>query len=264
MLSEVILGLLVSASVAWDAPQYSGFNKDWQDNFGGTSGTSPNTANWQIINNDNNANHEAEVYTSSEANVQLSGGSTLQLVPFWNGNQWTSGRIESNFVFTPAEGRITIAEALIRFGDDPNKQGIWPAFWLLGESLRYGTPWPACGEIDVLEMVNGALTGYGTVHCDVAPGGICHEYNGIGEGIGMPDLNWHAWRVQWDRTSGNWWYETITWFMDGQRFHQVSGSQIGDYNVWQSLAQTPLYFILNVAVGGDWVSLSNINPYVIP
>jgi beta-glucanase (GH16 family) len=243
--------------VAWDAPQYSGFNLDWQDNFNGAGGTPPNTGNWQVINNNNNANHEVEHYTSSISNVQLSGGSTIQLVPVLNGNQWTSGRVESSFVFTPAAGRVTMAEALIRFGTDPNKQGIWPAFWLLGDSIRHGTGWPACGEIDVLEMVDGRLTGYGTVHCDVAPGGICNEYNGIGSSIAMPDLGWHTWRVKWDRTSGNWQSETITWFMDGQQFQQISGSRIGNQGVWKTLAQNPMYFILNVAVGGDWVSLLN-------
>lgn len=61
------------------------------------------------------------------------------------------------------------------------------------------------------------------------------------------------WRIVWDRTSDNWTGETITWFLNDQQFHQVRGDQIGDLGVWQSLAQKPLFFILNVAVGGDWV-----------
>lgn len=43
--------------------------------------------------------------------------------------------------------------------------------------------------------------------------------------------------------------------MNGQQFHQVRGDQINDAGVWASLAQKPLFFILNVAVGGDWVGL---------
>ena len=58
----------------------------------------------------------------------------------------------------------------------------------------------------------------------------------------------------WDRRPGDWTQETITWFMDGQQYHQVSGARIGNFNVWASLAHNPMYFILNVAVGGSWVS----------
>lgn len=43
--------------------------------------------------------------------------------------------------------------------------------------------------------------------------------------------------------------------MNDQQFHQLRGDQIGDFNVWASLAQKPMFFILNVAVGGNWVSL---------
>lgn len=173
-----------------------------------------------------------------------------------NNAGWTSARLESTYVFTPPDGVRTLVEAKIRFGSNPqaNKQGLWPAFWMLGDSIRHGTGWPACGEIDILEMVDGILTGYGTVHCDVAPGGICNEFNGIGGNIGVPDNGWHTWRVIIDRTPGSWLDESITWYRDGVQFMQVTGARINNQNVWNSLATTPLYFILNVAVGGDWVS----------
>ncbi|KAK5658411.1 hypothetical protein OQA88_2388 [Cercophora sp. LCS_1] len=67
------------------------------------------------------------------------------------------------------------------------------------------------------------------------------------------------WRIVWDRTPNNWLSETITWFMNDQQFHQIRGDQIGDLGVWQSLAQKPLFFILNVAVGGDWPGYPNAN-----
>ncbi|RHZ45430.1 hypothetical protein CDV55_100691 [Aspergillus turcosus] len=202
-------------------------------------------------------NGELETYTNSNRNVQLSGGNTLQLVPWKDSSVsggWTSGRLESKYVFTPSAGRLTLAEADIRFGTNPTsaKQGIWPAFWILGNSIRSGTPWPQCGELDILETVNGQLTGYGTAHCNVYPGGICNEPNGLGGSITIPDQSWHTWRIIWDRTPSTWQSETITWYMDGQLFHRITGSQIGDSNVWASLCHDPLYFILNVAVGGNW------------
>jgi hypothetical protein len=42
--------------------------------------------------------------------------------------------------------------------------------------------------------------------------------------------------------------------MDSKQYHQVTGARIGNINVWKSLAEMLLFFILNVAVGGGWVS----------
>ncbi|KAH6974444.1 concanavalin A-like lectin/glucanase domain-containing protein [Ilyonectria sp. MPI-CAGE-AT-0026] len=255
---------LLGTTIAWNAPAYSGLGRIWQSNFVGAAGTLPDASNWNIIEGYLNVNAELEVYTRSSRNLQRSGGETLQLVP-WRDTSvvtgWTSGRVESSYVFTPSSGKITRAEALIRFGTNPiaNKQGIWPAFWMLGNALRTGGSWPACGELDMMESVNGLLTGYGTAHCDVYPGGICNEGNGIGGSIGIPDQSWHTWRIDFDRTKSSWTQETITWYMDGQQFHQISGSRINNQRVWGTLCHSPMYFILNVAVGGTWPGYPNAN-----
>ncbi|KAF5006969.1 hypothetical protein FDECE_6685 [Fusarium decemcellulare] len=255
---------LASTSLAWDAPSYSGWSRKWQDNFAGAAGTLPDTSRWNIITGYLNVNAELEVYTSSTRNVQRSGGSTVQLVPWRDASAqkgWTSGRVESKYVFTPAAGKKTRVEAQLRFGDSPigNKQGIWPAFWMLGNALRTGGSWPACGELDIMESINGQLTGYGTAHCDVYPGGICNEGTGIGGSIGIPDQGWHTWRIDINRAKSSWQEETITWFMDGRQFHQITGARIGNQGVWNTLAHSPLYFIMNVAVGGTWPGYPNGN-----
>ncbi|RFU82056.1 secreted glucosidase [Trichoderma arundinaceum] len=249
----------VGAANAWTPPSYGGFNLVWSDGFAGNGGTSPNGGNWNTITGNLNVNNELETYSSSTRNVQLSGGSTLQLVPWRDGNTfggWTSGRLESKYTFVPQPGRVTRAEAAIRFGSNAqgNKQGIWPAFWILGDSIRQPNGgWPGCGEIDIMETVNGQATGHGTLHCDVYPGGICNEGNGIGGPVNINNINdWHAWRVEIDRTSNNWQQETLTWSLDGTNYFQITGSRIGNQNVWNSIAHSPLFFILNVAVGGNW------------
>jgi len=251
----LVLAVVVSA-FASNAPDYPGFNVIWQDPFTGNAGTSPNTQVWNLINGHLNVNGELETYSSSTKNVQLSGGSTLQIVPWRNSTVnggWTSGRMESSYTFTPSAG-VTMAEAKIRFGSTPiaNKKGIWPAFWTLGDAIRHGTGWPGCGELDILETVNGQLTGYGTMHCDVYPGGICNEPQGIGGHISFPDQSWHTWRITWDLTSCDWTQQTISWSLDGQQYFQINGARINNLNVWNSVTAKPLYFILNVAVGGGW------------
>ncbi|KAI0026108.1 glycoside hydrolase family 16 protein [Xylariomycetidae sp. FL0641] len=245
-------------AIASVAPVYSGYNLVWQDAFEGGAGSPPSASNWNIITG-GGANAEIEQYTTSSNNVQVSGGGTLQLIPQKNGDAWTSGRIESKYTFTPTAGARTKVEASIRFGDNPisQKQGIWPAFWLLGDSLRWGGSWPACGEIDIMETVNGILTGYGTIHCDQYPGGVCHEPDGLQGKTSVPDQSWHTWSVVFDRTPGSWLQETMTWYLDGNQFSQISGADVNNQAVWGTLTNAPLYFILNVAVGGNWPGYPN-------
>lgn len=164
---SLLLPLLSSPVSAWDAPTYPGYGLVWSDAFAGASGQLPNEGNWNIIDGNLGVNNELQTYKRNARQVQTSGGTTLQLVPWKDGGAWTSGRIESKYTFTPQPGRKTMAEAIIRFGGNSvgTKKGIWPAFWLLGDSIRRGTAWPGCGELDIMETVNGQLTGYGTIHC---------------------------------------------------------------------------------------------------
>ncbi|KJZ78680.1 hypothetical protein HIM_02071 [Hirsutella minnesotensis 3608] len=255
---------LVSTVSAWDAPNYGGFSRVWQETFAGGTGSSPNRGNWNIINGDLGVNNELQVYSAKSRNVQVSGGSTLQLIPWRDGSAprgWTSGRIEGTHLVTPQAGKLTRAEAAIRFGGNSpdRKQGIWPAFWMLGHAIKNGKTWPSCGEVDIMETVNGQLKGYGTVHCNVFPGGICNEGSGLGGSIDFADQKWHTWRVEFDRRPGNWLDQSISWYMDGRLFHQIRGHRINNFDVWSSLCYSPLYFILNVAVGGNWPGNPNGN-----
>jgi beta-glucanase (GH16 family) len=67
---------------------------------------------------------------------------------------YTSARLNSKFAFT--YGRVEIRAKL------PTGVGTWPAMWMLGQNINEkgaywqtrgmgDTPWPACGEIDIME-----------------------------------------------------------------------------------------------------------------
>jgi beta-glucanase (GH16 family) len=254
--------LLLREAYAIDPPTYAayGWQLIWYDYFGGSQGSPPNPAVWNQITGNLGYNDELETYVKNSNNIRLSGDSTqtLQIIPTRDSSQlhgWASGRIESKSTFTPPAGKLMMVEAPIRLASSNNKQGIWPAFWMEGDSYRSkGTPWPACGEVDIFEEINGAKTGFGTAHCgSLGQGGPCNEPVGISAGTSF-DNNWHTWRVIWNRRSNNWQTETITWYMDGQQFNQISGAQVGNSDVWATLAHNPLFIIINVAVGGDWVS----------
>jgi len=196
LISAFLFPFAAKLTSAWNPPTYDGYRLAWSDDFSGAnSGQLPNQNTWNIRDGDLNVNNELETYRASPQNVQLTNGDTLQIVPWQNSSAkhgWTSGRIESKYTFTPELGKRTVAEAEIRFGSNPTdtKQGIWPAFWLLGDSIRHGTGWPGCGELDIMETVNGQLTGHGTIHCDVSPGGICNEPNGRGATVAIPSQDW--------------------------------------------------------------------------
>jgi beta-glucanase (GH16 family) len=114
--------------------------------------------------------------------------------------------------------------------------------------MREGTPWPACGEIDTMENINGGSLGYGTIHC----GSQCNDPTGLRSGIAFDYGSYHTWAHAIDLRSDDWTQQSITWYMDGQAYHVVQGSDVGDAGVWANLAQKPYYMTLNVAVGGVW------------
>jgi len=55
-----------------------------------------------------------------------------------------------------------------------------------------------------------------------------------------------------DRTPSNWQQETVTWYLDGQQYWQVSGARIGDQDIWNAIAHSPFFLVANVAIGGGW------------
>ncbi|KAL2265050.1 hypothetical protein VTJ83DRAFT_7560 [Remersonia thermophila] len=254
------LSFLASLASANPAPFYPGLELLWSDAFDGNPGETPNTTNWNIITNVR-TNNEIQTYTTSNTNLQLTGGSTVQLIPLRDPatGEWTSARIESHHVFTPAAGRLTVVEAAIRLGANPpgTRQGLWPAFWLLGDSIHHGTEWPICGELDILENVNGAPVAHGTLHCGRTQdlGGPCNEPIGRTSATALEDLEgWHAWRLEIDRRDGGrgWLGESVRWLKDGNEWFSVRAEDIGDEGVWATLTHSPLFIILNVAVGGNW------------
>lgn len=247
-----ILPLLFGVSAAWTPL--------WTEPFSGPVGTLPDRGTWDIT-LAFNSNGDIQEYTSSTTNLQLSGHDTLQVLPRRDPatGRWTSGRIESRGAWAPAPGRRLRIQADLRLGPGAPeaRTGLWPAFWVLGDVMRRGTPWPVCGEMDIFEHRNGDAVAHGVMHCGTVPeaqpgwhGGVCGEPLGRGAQVVLPDYRaWHTWTIVWDRTPGDWRRESVTWLKDGVPFHVVHGETIGDEGVWASLAHSKVYIILNVAIG---------------
>ncbi|KAG7406247.1 Beta-glucanase [Fusarium oxysporum f. sp. rapae] len=252
--------LLATTGTAHIVPEIAGYRTIWSDSFDGSAGSLPDTSKWNIQQWYKDLNGDHQEYRASPNNVHVTGNGILRIVPRRDLSAkrgWTSGRIESTYTFTPTPGTKTVIQGSIRLGNahPAKKQGIWPAFWLLGDSHRTGGPiWPECGELDIMEHVNGETSTYAAVHCDKAPGGICKEKKGISEAVHLPDAgtDWHTYKVVIDRTPRRWEDETVDFWVDDEHIQQVKGKRIGNPDVWETIARNKMFMILNVAIGGDW------------
>lgn len=100
----------------------------------------------------------------------------------------------------------------------------------------------------MMEMVNGIGTVYGTIHCTAD---ICDPSTSAGyQGSTATDDDWHTYSVEIDRTSNDWSTESINFMKDNSTYFTATGAAIGDEAVWGALAHSPLYMIINLAVGG--------------
>ncbi|KAF7541803.1 hypothetical protein G7054_g235 [Neopestalotiopsis clavispora] len=250
-----VLPFLPAMASAIAAPTMDGFSILFSESFAGSAGSTPDSGVWNIATAiDTNA--EVQTYTTSNNNLQISGGETVQFVPRKSSTGvWTSGRIETVGAWTPEDGKVMVIQASILLGTNAqvNKQGLWPAFWCLGDAIRHGTEWPLSGEIDIFEQVDGVPTAYGTLHCGTSVGGPCVEPLGKQSSTTLPaDGSFNTWGVRIDRTNSDWSQQTIEWQLNGATFNTVTGADIADEGTWATLAHSPLYILLNLAVGGDW------------
>ena len=135
----------------------------WSDEFSnsGAANARPNPSTWTYdVGTDCCGNNELETYCAwasttgpcapSNPSAYVGTDGYLHIVaqnP--SASVYTSARLKSQGLFSFQYGRI---EATIML---PESQGMWPAFWLLGNNIAIN-PWPACGEADVMEHIDGA------------------------------------------------------------------------------------------------------------
>ncbi|GAB3428803.1 carbohydrate-binding protein [Flindersiella endophytica] len=253
------------AGAAAVPPPDSGWSLAWSDDFNGSAGSLPSSSNWIFDlghsypgGPGNWGTGEIQNYTNSPSNISLDGGGNLRITPLRDGSgNWTSARIETQRTnFKPPDGGVMRIEGRIQMPNVTGNAalGYWPAFWALGSPYRGNYQnWPAIGEFDVMENVNGINSVWGVLHCGVAPGGPCNEFNGIGANRACPGSScqsaFHTYRFEWDRSVTP---NQLRWYVDGQQFHSVSQSQVGEPH-WSNMTNHAGYFILlNVAMGGGF------------
>ncbi|HJQ14703.1 MAG TPA: glycoside hydrolase family 16 protein [Anaerolineales bacterium] len=222
---------LPSPTPEWER---AGWNLIWQDEF---EGTKLNLSNWTFDLGGNGwGNQEWQNYTDRPENVRVEDGVLVieAREELSGGRTYSSARLKTQGLHAWQYGRI---EARIKL---PYGQGIWPAFWMLGDNLNQDG-WPASGEIDILEFIGREPDHiYATVH---APG--YSGDRGVGSSITTSKdslrNDFHVYAVEWEENE-------IRWYFDDQQFFKITPADVPD--AW--IFDHPFFIILNLAVGGRW------------
>lgn len=116
-------------------------------------------------------------------------------------------------------------------------QGLWPAFWVLGNG-----DWPQTGEIDVMENVGEANWVSSALH-----GGGYFGDTPIARRrfFTPPDdiTGWHVYSVDWHPWE-------IDFKVDGRSHYRLTRGLIQHYGPWAF--DNPKFIIVNLAIGGGY------------
>jgi beta-glucanase (GH16 family) len=243
--------LLTFLSVVANAQESASPAKDtkwklvWSDEFNGPTGSRVDSSKWVFdLGGKGWGNQELESYTNRPQNVYLQDGNLVIQArqenytgPDGVNRNYTSARLKTAGNFSQTYGRF---EARIKI---PFGQGLWPAFWMLGDDTgKIG--WPNAGEIDIMENIGKEpSTVHGTIH---GPG-----YSGDG-GIGAPFTlpgnrrfadDFHIYAIEWEP-------DTIRFYVDNELYATRTPSNLPARHKW--VYNRPFFLLLNVAVGGNW------------
>ena len=239
----VVTSVCVPAQTTSVAP--AGWTLTWSDEFNGPDGSAVDSSKWVMETGGGGwGNQELEYYTSRPQNAYLQNGNVVikVLEEKYTGadgitRNYTSARLKTQGKVAQKYGRF---EARIKI---PRGQGIWPAFWMLGDNIDT-VQWPACGEIDIMENIGKEPSiVHGTIH---GPG-----YSGD-KGIGSPYAlpgdqrfadDFHVYAVEWEP-------EVIRFYVDDHLYATRTPAELPTGTKWAY--DHPFFLLLNVAVGGPW------------
>lgn len=234
-----------SVCLAAGTARPAGWRLVWHDEFEGRSGSAIDAAKWSFdIGGGGWGNDELQSYTSRIDNAELQGGALVIRArketlagPDNVTRSYTSARLLTKTKFAQAYGRF---EARIKL---PFGQGIWPAFWMLGNDFETAG-WPSCGEIDIMENIGKEPSiVHGTLH---GPG--YSGANGLTATYALPKSRkfsdgYHTFAVEWEP-------DQIRFSVDGHHYKTQTPADLPPGKAW--VFNHPFFLILNVAVGGQF------------
>jgi beta-glucanase (GH16 family) len=257
------------------AEAQSGWKQVWSDEFNGQAGAAPASANWKFEAGPGRlvgGNQEAETYCAyksdnapcrqSDPNAYLDGKGHLVMKAIktdqtlaidgknFSSPVYTSARINSlkSFRYGRMEANILV----------PTGQGVWPSFWALGvhdSSIN----WPQIGEVDIMEVWNpqqGTNTidpyiNHASTHGPMQPGAkdAYTDLTGAYSFSRPMQEGFHQFAMEWGPGE-------IDFYCDGNLYSRQSPGHLYDKKVWE-MDNAPFYFLLNLAMGGDFFGYPN-------
>lgn len=219
--------------------EHYGYQLSWADEFTGTS-LDTDVYNYELENGCPNlcgwGNMELQWYTDLPQNIYVDNSHLVITATKQGAASFNSARIQTKGKKEFQFGRIDIRARM------PKGQGIWPAIWMLGSNID-DVGWPACGEIDITEVVgHKPRASHGTAHWG-AQGDLNSTSSSAVYSLSEDfQEKFHVFSIVWEQGE-------ITWYIDETRFHRITTNDMKGkpYPFNQSM-----FFIFNVAVGGQW------------
>lgn len=148
---------------------------------------------------------------------------------------YTSSRIITKGKREFQYGRMDIRAAL------PGGRGLWPAIWMLGSNIDK-TSWPACGEIDIMELTGDKPSRIiGTAHFGTTT--AQHQFRTAATFLSTGTFAdaFHVFSIVWEK-------DRIRWLLDDVPYFELTPANL---NGQPYPFNQPFFFIINVAVGGN-------------
>jgi beta-glucanase (GH16 family) len=244
----ILLGLIFSFSCSNDESQTVTTMNElvWADEF--TIDGTPDSSKWNFdIGTGQNGwgNNELQYYTDRLQNIEVKNGMLhiKAVKESYLGSSYTSAKMTTKGIFEQKYGRY---EAKIKL---PWGQGLWPAFWLLGDDSNGTVIWPQIGEIDIMEYRGQQPTiTHGSIH---GPGYSAGQ--AITKSYTLPnnrfDTDFHIFGIEWGPNY-------INYYVDDVLYNQITPKNLPVGAEWV-FNDANFYIILNLAVGGSFVGSPN-------
>ena len=223
------------------------WTESWGDDFNGAANTTYNHSNWtnEVKNNTGNVWGDGTIQSTSDSisNVYLDGNGDLIIAMTYSGGNYTSARLKS----LPTTGLGPYGQ-IDFIAQNPSAVGMGAAIWSMGASNNTGTPWPWCGELDIMEIQAKTANHSGsTLHGGQTDGQTYYEYGGISSAVNLTgsatfDNGFHEFTLQWAPYH-------LQYFLDGIMFGEIHQYNIGVTDQWS--ANKPYQLILSSGVGGN-------------
>jgi beta-glucanase (GH16 family) len=255
--------ILYGFSSAFAAPPPDqGYTLVWSDEF---DGTVPNPENWGFQDTGClGAGMGGEYYSQNNATI-VNGALVLEARLETTAGPWQkcSHPITSARMDTQGKKSFTYGYFEVKL-KAPHGNGLWPAFWTLGESIKT-IAWPTCGELELYEQRTGTWPVAGTVGDNVFIG-TCHFMGAAGVSYNSKQYvstdclcnDYHLYAVLWDSTFMEYYFDDQVYWPRTQ-----TPDILQSYNY--AAFHNPHFLIANLAVGGSYVfSVTSIDNSIFP